>query len=85
MPTPRIPAGIRLHLRGHAKHRESGAHCLRTGEDNLAEGVRYIEVRYAPQLHINDIRIWKKCQRRLPRTRACAETPQPLESGPHGR
>jgi adenosine deaminase len=23
-------------------------------EDNLAEGVRYIEVRYAPQLHIND-------------------------------
>jgi adenosine deaminase len=24
------------------------------GEDNLAEGVRYIEVRYAPQLHIND-------------------------------
>ena len=23
-------------------------------EDNLAEGVRYIEVRYAPQLHINE-------------------------------
>ncbi len=23
-------------------------------EDNLAEGVRYLEVRYAPQLHIND-------------------------------
>src|SRR5713226_7970315 len=23
-------------------------------EDNLAEGVRYIEVRFAPQLHIND-------------------------------
>jgi adenosine deaminase len=23
-------------------------------EDNLAEGVRYIEVRYAPQLHVND-------------------------------
>jgi adenosine deaminase len=23
-------------------------------EDNLAEGVRYVEVRYAPQLHIND-------------------------------
>jgi adenosine deaminase len=23
-------------------------------DDNLAEGVRYIEVRYAPQLHIND-------------------------------
>src|SRR3989442_9515881 len=23
-------------------------------EDNLTEGVRYIEVRYAPQLHIND-------------------------------
>src|SRR5271170_2444943 len=23
-------------------------------EDNLAEGVRYIEVRFAPQLHVND-------------------------------
>ena len=27
---------------------------LELAEDNLAEGVRYIEVRYAPQLHIND-------------------------------
>ena len=30
-------------------------------EDNLAEGVRYIEVRYAPQLHINEQLSLEQC------------------------
>jgi adenosine deaminase len=50
-----LPAGFRLHLRGDAvAPRISSASATNSIQDHLAEGVRYIEVRFAPQLHIND-------------------------------
>jgi adenosine deaminase len=55
-------------------------------EDNLAEGVRYIEVRYAPQLHINDrlsmeevvravARGLERAQKRHNRNKSAADVP----------
>jgi adenosine deaminase len=41
-------------------------------EDNLAEGVRYIEVRYAPQLHINDRLSMEEVVRAVCRGLECA-------------
>src|SRR5947207_9361707 len=42
-------------------------------EDNLAEGVRYIEVRYAPQLHINDHLGMEEVVRSVCRGLECAQ------------
>ncbi len=48
----RLPEGLQVHGRGDADAEALERIAAELAEDNQAEGVRYLEVRFAPQLHV---------------------------------